>query len=226
MSTADEVVAKMKNLLVPLFQENQDYVLNDVNVTEAAAGFKVSGTATIFQINSVQLVATFSSADIMGRFDLILPDGSKLPNDVQQKLAKQNITNWIPGEIQKLVSLKSLYLELAENTISTVGIHFAAQQNWIPVSGISANNIVVDFNLNNPLTAVSISSTLKSNLILGDATIQVGATVEGYLCYSLRRVSVGFVRIVFNPCRVISTTVMIVMPNNVTTKIHHGMLMR
>jgi len=174
----DEVVAKMKNALAPLFQENSDYVLHEVTVTEASGGFKVSGTATFFQVSAVQLVATFSAADIMARLELMFPEGSKLPADVQQKLAKQNITNWIPGDIQKLVSLKSLYMELSDNTISTIGIQFAAQQNWSPVSGIAASQIVVDFNLNTPLQAVSVSSTLKSNLTVGNAMIKVGATLS------------------------------------------------
>ena len=175
---SEEVIGKIKTALAPLFQENQDYVFSDLKTESSGVGFKVSGNATFFQMNSVTLVATFASADMMARFELQFPAGSKLPNDVQQKLAKQNSVNWIPGELQKLVSLQSLYLELTQNTVSTVGIQFAAQQDWNPVTGISAKNITVDFNLNNPLNAVSISSTLKSDFKIGDASIKTSATLS------------------------------------------------
>ena len=175
---SEEVITKMKTALAPLFQENQDYVFSDLKSEAKGNGFRISGNATFFQMNSVTLVATFASADVMARFELQFPAGSKLPNDAQQKLAKQNIVNWMPQEIQKVVSLQSLYVELAQNTISTVGIHFAAQQDWNPVAGIAAKNIAVDFNLNNPLGTVSISSTLKSDFKIGDASIKVGATLS------------------------------------------------
>ncbi len=175
---SEEVIAKMKTLLAPILQENQDYTLSDVNVAEAAGGFRVSGTATFFQISSVTLVATFASADVMARFELQFPAGSQLPESAQQSLAKQNFVNWIPGDIRNMVALKSLYMELAENTISTIGIQFAGQQAWSPVGGISADNILVDFNLNNPTSSVSISSTLKSNLKIGDVNMAVGATLS------------------------------------------------
>lgn len=175
---SEEVINKMKAALAPLFQENQDYVFSDLKSESSGSGFRISGNATFFQTNSVTLVATFASADVMARFELQFPQGSKLPNDAQQKLAKQNIVNWMPPDIQKVVSLQSLYVELAQNTISTVGIHFAAQQDWNPVAGIAAKNIVVDFNLNKPLGAVSISSTLKSDFKIGDASIKVGATLS------------------------------------------------
>jgi len=174
----EEIIAKMKNLLAPLLQENEDYSFSDVSVTEAAGGYRVSGSATFFQINSVTFVGTFSSADLMARFELQFPDGSMLPESAQQKLAKQNFVNWIPGDIRKVVKLNSLYMELADNTISTIGIQFAGQQAWSPVNGISANNILVDFNLNKPISAVSISSTLKSNLKLGDVAIAVSSTLS------------------------------------------------
>ena len=174
-SVSEEVVTKMKIALAPLFHENQDYVFSDLKTESSGGGFRVSGNATFFQMTSVTLVATFTSADVMARFELEFPAGSKLPADVQQKLAKQNIVNWMPADIQKVVSLKSLYLELAQNTISTIGIQFAAQQDWNPVTGIAAKNMVVDFNLNNPLGTVSVSSTLKSDLKIGDASIKVGA---------------------------------------------------
>ena len=177
---SEEVIAKMKNLLAPLLQENQDYVLSDVNVAEASGGYKVSGTATFFQVNSVNFIGTFSTADLMARFELQFPVGSNLPNEIQQKLAKQNIVNWIPGDIQKLVELKSLYMELAQNTISTIGIQFAGKEAWRPIAGITADDIRVDFNLNNPISAVSISSTLQSNLKLGDVSMAVSATLSSY----------------------------------------------
>ena len=174
----EEVINKMKTALAPLFQENQDYTFSDLITESNGGGFKVSGTATFFQMTSVTLVATFSSADAMARFELQFPSGSKLSNEVQQKLAKQNFVNWIPGDIQKMVSLKSLYLELAQNTVSTIGIQFIAQQDWNPVTGMAAKNITVDFNLNDPLGAVSISSTLKSDFKIGDANIKTSATLS------------------------------------------------
>lgn len=174
----EEAIAKMKTALAPLFQENQDYVFSDLKTEAAGGGFKISGNATFFQINSVTLVATFDSPDAMARFEVQFPAGSKLPDDVQQKLARQNIVNWMPADIRKIVSLRTLYLELAQNTISTVGIQFAATQDWNPVSGMAAKNMVVDFNLNNPLNAVSVSSTLKSDLSVGDATIKISATLS------------------------------------------------
>ena len=176
--TPEEVIAKMKNLLAPFFQENQDYTFSEPTVTEAEGGYRISGTATFFQISSVTFKATFPSAEIMARFELQFPAGSKLPADVQQKLAKQNIVNWIPGDIKNMVELKSLYMELADNTISTIGIQFTGQQAWSPVSGISANNIRVDFNLNNPTNSVSISSTLQSDLKLGEVNMAVSATLS------------------------------------------------
>jgi predicted nucleic acid-binding Zn-ribbon protein len=175
---SEEVIGKIKTALAPLFQENQDYIFSDLKTESSSGGFKVSGNATFFQMNSVTLVATFASTDVMARFELQFPTGSKLPTDVQHKLAKQNIVNWMPGDIQKVVSLKSLYLELAQNTIITIGIQFAAQQDWNPVTGIAAKNIVVDFNLNNPLGTVSVSSTLKSDFMIGDASIKVGAILS------------------------------------------------
>lgn len=175
---ADDVIAKMKTALAPLFQENQDYTFSDLKTESAGGGFNVSGTATFFQVTSVQLTASFASPDAMARFELTFPKGSKLPAAVQQKLAKQNITNWIPSDIQKIVSLQSLYLELAQNTINTVGIQFTAQQDWSPVSGIAARNITVDFNINNPLAAVSVSSTLKSDFKIGEASIKTSATLS------------------------------------------------
>lgn len=175
---SEEVIARMKNVLAPMLQENEDYTFSEINVAEAAGGYRVSGTATFFQINSVTFVGTFSSADLMARFELQFPGGSMLPESAQQKLAKQNFVNWIPGDIRKVVELKSLYMELAENTISTIGIQFAGQQAWSPVNGISANNILVDFNLNKPVSAVSISSTLKSNLKIGDVAIAISSTLS------------------------------------------------
>jgi hypothetical protein len=103
--TNEEVIGKIKTALAPLFQENQDYTFSDLKTESGGAGFKVSGTATFFQMTSVQLVATFASADVMARFELTFPAGSKLSADVQQKLAKQNFVNWIPGDIQKILSL-------------------------------------------------------------------------------------------------------------------------
>jgi predicted nucleic acid-binding Zn-ribbon protein len=153
-------------------------VFSDLKVDGASGSYKASGTATFFQISSVTIAGTFSSSDAMARLELQFPSGSKLSNDVQQKLAKQNIVNWIPGDIQKLVELKSLYIVFTENGISTIGIQFAAQQAWNPVGGISANNIVVDFNLNNPINAVSVSSTLKSNLKIGEVSIAAAATLS------------------------------------------------
>lgn len=177
-SFSDEMIGKMKIALAPLFQENQDYTLSDLKTESSGGGFKLTGKATFFQINSVDIAATFSSADIMARFELQFPDGSMLPESAQQKLAKQNFVNWIPGDIRKAVALKSLYMDIASNTISTIGIQFAGTQAWSPVNGISANNILVDFNLNNPLGAVSVSSTLQSKLKLGDANIGVSATLS------------------------------------------------
>jgi hypothetical protein len=174
----EEIIVKMKTALAPLFQENQDYVLSDVSVTEASGGYRISATATFFQINSVTLVGTFSSADVFARLELRFPEGSNLPDGAQKKMAKENFTNWIPADIRKVVALKSLYMEFAQNTISTIGIQFAGQKDWSPVNGIAAKNILVDFNLNNPLAAVSISSTLKSNLSLGDVNIDMGATLS------------------------------------------------
>ncbi len=175
---SEEVIAKMKTALAPLFQENQDYVFSDLKTEASGGGFKVSGTATFFQQSSVTLVATFASADVMARFELQFPNGAKLPDAAQQKMARQNFVNWIPGDIQKLVSLQSLYLELAQNAISTVGIHFTAQQDWNPVTGIAAKNIAVDFNLNNPLNAVSVSATMMSDFSIGDAVIKTTATLS------------------------------------------------
>lgn len=177
-SNSEEVISKMKTALAPLFQENQDYVFSDLKTEASGSGFKVSGTATFFQMNSVVLMASFASGEVMARFELQFPAGSKLPTGVQQKLAKQNFVNWIPSDIQKIVDLKSLYLEFVQNTISTVGIQFAAQQDWSPVAGIAAKNITVDFNLNNPLSAVSVSSTMKSDFKLGDASIKTTATLS------------------------------------------------
>ncbi len=175
---SEDVIAKMKTALAPLFQENQDYVFSDLKTETSGGGFKVSGTATFFQQSSVTLVATFASADVMARFELQFPNGAKLPDAAQQKMARQNFVNWIPGDIQKLVSLQSLYLELAQNTISTVGIRFTAQQDWNPVTGIAAKNIAVDFNLNNPLNAVSVSATMMSDFSIGDAVIKTTATLS------------------------------------------------
>lgn len=174
----EDIIAKMKTALAPMFQENQDYVFSDVNVEGASGSYKANGTATFLQINSVMIVGTFSSSNEMARLELQFPNGSKLSNDVQQKLAKQNIVNWIPADIQKLVELKSLYMEFGDNGISTIGIQFAAQQAWNPVSGISVNDIRVDFNLNNPVNAVSISSTLQGKLKMGDANSSLSATLS------------------------------------------------
>lgn len=176
--TTEDMVAKMKTALAPMFQENQDFTFSDFKSEAAGGGFKLSGTATFFQIQNVVVVGTFSSADLLARFEMNFPHGVKLPGDAQKKLAKQNILGWLPGDIQKLVTLNTIYLELAQNTISTVGIQLGAQQDWNPVTGIAARNIVVDFNLNNPLGQVSISGTLKSDFKIGDATIKVGATLS------------------------------------------------
>lgn len=175
---SETVISKIKTALAPLFQENKDYVFSNLQTTAAGGSFTISGTATFFQINSVAVSATFVSEDLMARFELRFPAGSQLPATVQQKLAGQNIVNWIPGDVQQLVSVQSLYLEFAQKTISTAGIQFAAQKDWNPVAGIAAKNITVDFNCNNPLGAVSVSSTLKSDIKIGDAIIKAGATVS------------------------------------------------
>lgn len=175
---SEAIVTKIKTTLAPLFQENSDYVFSGLNMEANGGGFTISGNATFFQVNSVTVTASFASENLMSRFELRFPANSKLPANAQQKLAGQNIMNWIPGDIQKLVSLHSIYLELNQATISTVGIRFAAQQDWNPVSGIAAKNITVDFNCNNPLGPVSVSSTLKCNIKLGDASIQAGATLS------------------------------------------------
>lgn len=174
----EEIIGKMKSALAPLFQENQDYVLSDVTVSETSGGYKISATATFFQINSVTLTGTFSSADVFARLELRFPAGSNLPDGAQKKMAKENFTNWIPADIRKVIALQSLYMEFAQNTISTIGIQFAGQKDWSPVTGIAAKNILVDFNLNSPLAAVSISSTLKSNLSLGEVNIDMRATLS------------------------------------------------
>jgi hypothetical protein len=174
----DEVIAKMKAALAPLFQENQDYTLSDISVIEASGGYKISATATFFQINSVILTCTFSSADIVARLELKFPDGNMLPESIQQKIAHENFTNRIPVDIRKTVELKSVYIEFTQNTIGTIGIQFAGQKDWSPVNGISAKNIMIDFNLNNPLGSVSVSSTLASNLLLGDVSIGLRATLS------------------------------------------------
>jgi hypothetical protein len=175
---SEALIGKMKTALAQLFQENQDYVFSNLKTESAGGGFKISGIATFFKINSVTVSATFVSADVMERFELGFPAGSLLSASVQQKLARQNIVNWMPADIQKLVSLQSLYLELIQNTISTVGIQFAAQQDWTPVKGIAAKNITVDFNLNNPLANVSVAATLKSDFKIGTAIIKAGATLS------------------------------------------------
>lgn len=175
---SEAAVAKIKTALAPLFQENKDYVFSNLQTTTAGGGFTISGTATFFQINSVIVSASFVSEDVMARFELRFPAGSQLPAAVQQKIAGQNIVNWIPGDIQKLVSVQSLYLELAQNTISTVGVQFVAQKDWNPVQGIAAKNVTVDFNCNNPLGAVSVSATLKTDIKIGDAAIKAGATLS------------------------------------------------
>lgn len=177
-STPEEIIVRMKTILSPLFQENQDYVFSDVKVEGASGSYKVSGKAAFFQINGVTITGTFSPSDAAERLDLQFPAGSQLSGGVQQKLAKENIVNWIPGDIQKLIELKSLYIVFADNSISTIGIQFIAQQAWSPVSGVSANDIVVDFNLNNPTNAVSVSSTLKSNLKIGEMSIVAAATLS------------------------------------------------
>lgn len=177
-SSPDDLIAKMKSALAPLFTENDDYTFSDLTVTEAGGGYRISGNATFFQISSVTLIATFPNSETMARFELQFPGGSILPDAAQQKLARQNFTNRIPPDIRNVVKLNSLYLELAQNTISTVGIQFLGTQAWQPVSGISAKDITVDFNLNNPLSAVSIASTLKSNLTLGEVNIAVTSTLS------------------------------------------------
>lgn len=175
---SEAAIGKIKKALAPLFNENQDYVFSGLKTTTAGEGFTISGTATFFQINSVELSASFISSDMMARFELRFPQGSKLPAATQQKIAGQNFTNRIPADIQKLVSLQSLYLELAQNTISTVGIQFAAQQDWSPVTSIAAKNITVDFNCNNPLGTVSVSGTLKTDIKIGTAGIKAAATLS------------------------------------------------
>lgn len=174
----DELIAKMKSALAPLLQENQDYILSDVTVTEVSGGYKLSANSTFFQVSNVTLIGTFSSADVFARLELQFPDGSVLSESAQKKMGKVNFTNWIPADIRKVVALKSIYMEFSQNTMSTIGIQFAGQRDWNPVSGIAAKNIVVDFNLNNPITAVSISSTLKSNLSLGKVNIGLTATLS------------------------------------------------
>jgi hypothetical protein len=174
----DEVISKMKTGLSPIFQENQDYVFSDILVTEASGGYKITGNATFFQIQSVTFIGTFSSADVFARFEIQFPEGSILPESTQKKLANQNFVNWIPGDIRKVVALKSLYVELAGTSIKTIEIQFAGQQDWKPINGISAKNILVDFNLNNPTSGVSVSSTMKSNVSLGKVTISTTATLS------------------------------------------------
>ena len=177
-SSPDDLIAKMKSALAPLFTENEDYTFSDLSVTEAGGGYRISGNATFFQISSVTLVATFPNNEVMARFELQFPGGSILPEAAQQKLAKQTFTNRIPADIRNVVTLNSLYLELAQNTISTVGIQFSGTRAWQPVSGITAKDITVDFNLNNPLSAVSVAATLKSNLTLGEVNIEVTSVLS------------------------------------------------
>lgn len=177
----EAAVNKIKSAIAPLFKENKDYNFSNLKTETTGAGFTISGTASFFQVNNVVLSASFISADMMARFELRFPAGSKLPATAQQQMAGQNIMNWIPADIQKLVSLQSLYLELTNNTISTAGVQFAAQQDWNPVSGIAAKNITVDFNCNNPLGAVSVSGTLKTDIKIGDAGIKAGATLSSNL---------------------------------------------
>ncbi|MBL7872525.1 MAG: hypothetical protein JNM78_12990 [Cyclobacteriaceae bacterium] len=174
----EAIVLKMKLILAPLLKENEDYVISEFNITEASGGYRVKGTATLFQINSVSFEGTFSSADVMARFELQFPGGSKLPEKTQQKLAKQNIVNWIPEDIRNISELKLLYMEFAENTITKVGIQFAGQQSWNLIKGISATNILIDFNLNNPINGVSVSSTVTSNIKIGDVAMAVSATLS------------------------------------------------
>ncbi|MBL7810955.1 MAG: hypothetical protein JNL57_01915 [Bacteroidetes bacterium] len=174
----DELIQQMKTALSPLFQENEDYVFSDLQTESVGEGYKISGKATFFQINQVNLSASFVSADAMARFELQFPAGSQLSSASQQKMAKQNFVNWMPADIQKLVSLHSLYLEIADKKISTVGIRFAAQEDWKPATGISVSDIAVDFNLNNPVGGVSISSTLAGIFKLGEARLKAGATLS------------------------------------------------
>lgn len=110
-SSPDDLIAKMKSALAPLFTENEDYTFSDLNVTETGGGYRISGNATFFQISSVTLVATFPNNEVMARFELQFPGGSILPEAAQQKLAKQNFTNRIPADIRNVVTLNSLYLE-------------------------------------------------------------------------------------------------------------------